>query len=50
MIKFTGVIDDTSIDCTMFVDRNEDVEVRDAYIVGTMTYNKGPIFNIIGTI
>ena len=50
MIKFTGVIDDTSIDCTMFVDRNEDVEVRDAYIVGTMTYNRGPIFNIIGTI
>lgn len=50
MIKFTGVIDDASIDCTMFVDRDRDIEVRDAYIIGTMTFNKGPIFNIIDAI
>ena len=50
MIKFTGVIDDASIDCTMFVDRERDIEVRDAYIIGTMTFNKGPIFNIIDAI
>lgn len=50
MIKFTGVIDDASIDCTMFVDRDKDIEVRDAYIIGTMTFNKGPIFNIIDAI
>jgi single-stranded-DNA-specific exonuclease len=50
MIKFTGVIDDASIDCTMYVDRERDIEVRDAYIIGTMTFNKGPIFNIIDAI
>ncbi len=50
IVKFTGVIDDASIDCTMFVDRDKDIEVRDAYIIGTMTFNKGPIFNIIDAI
>ncbi len=50
IIKFTGVINDASIDCSIFAKREDDIEVRDAYIVGSMTYNKGPIFDIIGTI
>lgn len=47
LIKFSGVINDATIDCSLFAGREDDIEVRDAYIIGNMTYNKGPIFDIV---
>lgn len=46
LIKFTGVIGDLKIGCSMFTSRERDIEVRDKDILGTVSFTKELSFDI----